>query len=526
MKLHAPLTVDGHPILGTYVAQTVDDLKQVRDVGMNIVLGGHEHLDVNAEQGTFCRGNGIKVLHHLTQHIYGKPRLLDHVKPDQTTIPLFTELSGAFPDSGVIQLDDETIRYAATDGKLLLKCERGHHGTKPAEHRSGMFCFFPDACAKEIEEVRGSPNLWGYYVLDDSPGDAISALRAMYRIIKRLDPDHPVAAGYGSAGSLCNFGPDVCDIMLIYWYPVDSAGVYHRQMTSHEVQWMMTAARKQVPGIPFAGIYQTFDAAFDAGEKNTGKGLPTPAQVREQIEDFVRDGCCGLISFLCNHSGLAGWANNDAMKAIIRETHREIRDTGALSVRSEPTELARARIQPQGFWEHPHEVPGVVPAWHVIAPFPAGEDRRLGAVFPPEREIDLNAVHEGKSGPVRWIKHLSYGGVVGLGELFGPHSYTAGCTAYAACTVTSPKEQTVQMRLGSDDDAVVWIEGKEVWRRERMGGVKRDDEVLDVRLPKGRSRILMKVYNRTGMWGFFMRFTDLDGKPLEGLRFSPTPDAG
>ena len=520
MKLHTPFTVDGHPILGTYVAQTVDDLKLVKDVGMNIVLGGHEHLDPKTEQGRFCRENGIKVLHHLTQHVYNKPRLLDRVDSDQTTIPVNPDFPGKFAESGTIQLDDELVKYGATDGKSLLRCERGFRGTRRAEHRPGMIAFFPDDCANEIEEVRNSPNLWGYYVLDDSPGDAVSALRAMYRLVKRLDPDHPVTAGYGSAGSLCNFGPDVCDIMLFYWYPVDSFGTYRRDMTSHEVQWMLSAARKQVPGVPFAGVYQTFDASFEAG-KPSGKGLPTSAQVREQIEDFVREGCCGLISFLCNHSGLAGWATNDAMKAIIRETHREIRETGGVSVRPEPTELARARVQPQGFWHHPRDIPGIVPAWYVAAPFVAGEEKRLDAVFPPERGVDLNAAYEGKSGPVRWIRRLSFGGCVGLGELFGPHSYTAGCTAYATCEVTSPREQEVQMRIGSDDDMAVWLNGKQAVWRVYAGGLRRDAEVHPAMLPEGRSRILVKVYNRAGMWGFFVRFTDRDGKPLDGLTFDP-----
>lgn len=518
MKLHAPFTVDGQPVLGTYVAQTVEDLKQVREVGMNIVIGGHEHLDPNTEQGRFCRENGIKILHHMVQHLYGKPRLLDRVTPEQRTIRLFTEWSSEIPKSGVIQLGDELIGYGSTDRKELRDCERGCQGTTPAEHRPGEILFWPEECAAEVEKVRSSPNLWGYYVLDDSPGDAISALRAMYRVIKRLDPGHPVTAGYGSAGSLCNFGPDVCDIMLIYWYPVDPEGHYHRMLTSHEVQWMMGAARAQVPGMPFVGVYQ----AFDAAENGTGKGLINAEQLREQIEDFVREGCCGLIAFLCAAPpSFPGWAKHENLRDVIHETHREIRETGGLKIPPEPDEMKRERVQPVGLWKRPKDVPGVIPVWYVMAPFHAGEEKRLDAVFPPERQIDLNAVYDGKSGPVRWIRRLSYGGVVGLGELFGPHSYTSGCTAYATCTVTSSKRRDAQLRLGSDDDAIVWLDGREVWRHEGERGVQRDDDVLDVTLPQGTTRILVKVYNRKGMWGFFMRFTHREGRPLQGLGFDP-----
>jgi len=517
MKLHVPFTADGQPVLGTYVAQTLEDLKLVKDVGMNLVIGDLKDLDPESPTGKFCRENGIKVMYHMTQFIYGQPRLGDAIAPDQTTIPLFTEFSGKIPDSGVVQIEDELIRYPEKTATELRNCERGFEGTTPAAHHGGIILFFPEECAAEVERVKDSPNLWGYYVLDDSPGDAISALRAMYRTIRRIDNGpvyHPVCAGYGSAGSLCNFGPEVCDLMLIYWYPVSAYG-YDRYMTSHEVQWMLGAARAQVPGVPFVGVYQTFDATGD------GRGIPTAEQIREQMEDFVREGACGLIAFLCRIGGMNGWAEYDYMQEVIRETHQEIRSTGGLVVRPQPEQMLRERVQPEGLWEKPKAIPGVVPAWHVIAPFDDIEDKKLEAVFPPEEKIDLRGVYQGKSGPVRWMKRLSYGGVVGLGELFGPHSYTARCIAYATCTATSPRRQEAQMRFGSDDDAIVWLNGAEVWRHEGQRGVVRDEDIVSVVLPAGESRILVKVYNRVGMWGFFMRFTALDGRPLEGLTFSP-----
>lgn len=519
MKLDMRYTVDGRPILGTYVAGTVENLALVKDVGMNVVIGGHADLDPTTPTGKFCRKNGIKIMHHMVQHVYGKPRLGALITAGQTTIPVIgmTPQELAFPDSGVVQIDDELIRYAARGEKELLRCERGYRGTRPASHHEGIILFYPDECAKEVEEAKGSPNLWGYYVLDDSPGDALSALRAMYRIIKRIDPAHPVCAGYGSAGSLVNFGPDVCDIMLIYWYPVGAVG-YERLLTSHQVQWMMASARAQVPGVAFAGIYQTFDAAFE-GSRLTSPAIPTAEQVREQMEDFVREGACGLISFLCG--GKIGWAMYPFMQDVLREAHREILATGGLTVAPEPEAMRRERVQPTGFWETPRPVPGVPPAWHVVAPFVVADGTMLDATLPPDAGIDLDDVYEGKSGPIRWIPRPAIGGVIGLGELFGPQSYTAGCVAYATCTVTSPRKQRVRMRLGSDDDALVRLNGVQMWRHDGTRGVARDSDIVAVTLPAGESRLVMKVYNRGGMWGFALRFTDLGGKPVDGLTFSP-----
>ena len=71
MKLHNAFLVNGQPILGTYVASGVEELALCKEIGMNVVIGGHTELDVTTPEGAFCQQNGIKVMHHLVQHIYG-----------------------------------------------------------------------------------------------------------------------------------------------------------------------------------------------------------------------------------------------------------------------------------------------------------------------------------------------------------------------------------------------------------------------------------------------------------------------
>ena len=80
------------------------------------------------------------------------------------------------------------------------------------------------------------------------------------------------------------------------------------------------------------------------------------------------------------------------------------------------------------------------------------------------------------------------------------------------------------MRLGTDDDAVVWIDGREIFRYEGVRGLERDEDIVPLELSEGASRILIKVCNREGMWAFTMRFTDTEGLPLGGLSFDPTSD--
>jgi len=104
---------------------------------------------------------------------------------------------------------------------------------------------------------------------------------------------------------------------------------------------------------------------------------------------------------------------------------------------------------------------------------------------------------------------------LGLVELF----HARHCVAYAACLVTSPEEQDVLLRLGSDDDCVLWMDGKEIYRHVGVRGLHRDQDTVPLTLKKGPQRLLAKVCNREGMWALFVRFTDTEGNPLDNLTF-------
>jgi len=87
--------------------------------------------------------------------------------------------------------------------------------------------------------------------------------------------------------------------------------------------------------------------------------------------------------------------------------------------------------------------------------------------------------------------------------------------------VENDRERDALMGISSDDDCIVRINGTEVYRYEGSGGVTRDKFKVHVSLPKGRFRLFVKCHNRLGGWGFSLRFMDLSGKPLKGLRFDP-----
>ncbi|MFH1741746.1 MAG: hypothetical protein ABIH23_22300 [bacterium] len=521
-KIDSPFLIDGKPVLGTYISGhlPIEDYALLKELGMNLIIGGKEHVDIETPVGEYLYDNKIRVLYHLTHSLYSAPRIGDAITPDQTTIPLENRKCKALKSPGVVLVDNELIRYEKYTPAALEGCERGYGGTTPAAHHSGIILFDPEEAEKEVASVMNSPNLWGYYTLDDSPGDAISALRGLYRAIRRVDHGpiyHPVLAGYGSGGSTCNFGPEVCDMMLIYLYPLKDSG-FNEDMITMELQWMLTAAREQVPHVPFVAVYQAYWG------QGAGKEAPTPEQIRRQFEDFTREGVSGFVAFI--YSGIL---QDRPMQETIKEIHTEILDTGGLQIPPQGEDVRRSRVQPLDSLDDPSPIPGVIPEYYVIGPFANPAEGGLGTIHPPEKEFKLDAAYEGKAGTLRWQKRRTEAGFLGFQEIVGfaqltgsNERYTANSTAYALCTVTSPREQKAWMRVGSDDDAIVWLGKEEIYRFEGTRGIseRRDDDIVPVILPRGKTRILVKSYNRGGMWGFFMRFTDEDGGQLPGVEFS------
>ena len=166
MQLHeTQWTINGQPMLGTYGASRLEDLQRVKDVGMNVIFGDKAELDPTTPEGRFCLENDIKVLYHLTKPIYHGVRLRDEVSANATNISLSFMKGHVKQASHVIQLDDEVIIYEELMETGLVNCRRGCNGTTPAIHQEGVILLWPEVCAAAVEEIKDSPNLYGYYLL-------------------------------------------------------------------------------------------------------------------------------------------------------------------------------------------------------------------------------------------------------------------------------------------------------------------------------------------------------------------------
>lgn len=91
---------------------------------------------------------------------------------------------------------------------------------------------------------------------------------------------------------------------------------------------------------------------------------------------------------------------------------------------------------------------------------------------------------------------------------------------YAVCYVDSPRRQQARIAIGSDDDHKVFLDMKQVGRAESSQDIIPGSFKYDVVLPKGRSRILFKLQDRTGGSGFCLQLTDREDRPLEDVSIS------
>jgi hypothetical protein len=80
------------------------------------------------------------------------------------------------------------------------------------------------------------------------------------------------------------------------------------------------------------------------------------------------------------------------------------------------------------------------------------------------------------------------------------------------------------VKVGSDDQAKVYLNGREIYRREEGRAYVPDQDVAaGVDLQVGVNVLVFKVVNGDGDWQGSVRFTDAAGQPVKGLRVMLIP---
>ncbi len=163
---------------------------------------------------------------------------------------------------------------------------------------------------------------------------------------------------------------------------------------------------------------------------------------------------------------------------------------------------------------------GFLTHWKLIGPFDNTDKKGFQVEYPPERGVDFTAAYEGKQEPVRWIDHQTEHdyGMVDLNKALGKHM---GAVGYAAAEYESPREQTVELRLGCVNANKLWLNGQLVDEHEVYhANTKVDQYVQRVTLNQGRNLILVKVCQNEQTddwaqnWQFQLRVCDATGTAI------------
>jgi hypothetical protein len=104
---------------------------------------------------------------------------------------------------------------------------------------------------------------------------------------------------------------------------------------------------------------------------------------------------------------------------------------------------------------------------------------------------------------------------------------TIGSVAYAVCYIQSEGEQRgLQMLVGSQNEAKVYLNGREVYKAAvPHGTVAVQETVPGIDLRAGLNTLVFKVVNETQFWAGSIELQDAQGNPVEGIKVTLDPEA-
>ena len=145
--------------------------------------------------------------------------------------------------------------------------------------------------------------------------------------------------------------------------------------------------------------------------------------------------------------------------------------------------------------------------WWVIHPFDNTNETGFDTVYPPEVEIDFDKEYVGKNGrKIGWYRTNR------RGENLFSNVPEDDVTGYAITFLESEREQNYLLSLGSDDTIKIWVNDRLIFSKYVHRPLRRADDVIQLPVKKGKNKILFKITNGYGPWGFF---ADIGGYSIE-----------
>ena len=135
--------------------------------------------------------------------------------------------------------------------------------------------------------------------------------------------------------------------------------------------------------------------------------------------------------------------------------------------------------------------------WWVIHPFDNIDESGFDTVFPPELELDLEKEYVGKG-----RRKIGWYQTTGVGESAFGNVPEDDVTGYAVTYIKSSRDRVEILSLGSDDGIKVWVNDELILSKYIHRPLSAGDDVIALPLKKGKNKVLVKIINGFGPWGF------------------------
>jgi hypothetical protein len=162
---------------------------------------------------------------------------------------------------------------------------------------------------------------------------------------------------------------------------------------------------------------------------------------------------------------------------------------------------------------------GYVTNWRLLGMFPRPDWNTFSDPFDPTGPVDLGATYAAGGDTIRWapVRSNQPYGEVDLRQVWG-NTRTSGQVAYFYTEVENQGPAVdVSIRIGADDDLVLWINGKHVLDSWVTRGLQVDQDRVTYNLLPGKNRVLVRLGNDRDGFEMTFRMLKWDSTLLEQL---------
>jgi len=147
---------------------------------------------------------------------------------------------------------------------------------------------------------------------------------------------------------------------------------------------------------------------------------------------------------------------------------------------------------------------GYIHDYYVLGAFDNEGKGGCGIDFGPEASLDLKATYPAKGHPASWrkINLRSFDDYIDLSATIRPNREAV---AYALTFLQAGRETSVNLSLGTSGAFRLWINGELAASNDRYNAPRPDQTRVAVRLRRGPNRVLLKICQNTGPFGFYLR---------------------